>query len=100
MQVNFFNFINLVDCYFDDIIKRLIIDKDLVICFLYKMCIGVQCCMIVFSVGLFVEVFVEVSVCDYQFRVGVENLKFNRSFYNYRYGELEKFDLFGFIEIE
>lgn len=52
------------------------------------------------SVGLSVEAFIEVSACDHQLRVGVENLKFNRSLHNYRYGDLEKFDLFGFIEIE
>lgn len=52
------------------------------------------------DVGLSVEAFVEVSACNHQLRVGIENLKFNKSLQNYRFGELEKFDLFGFIEIE
>lgn len=100
MEVNFLNFTGFVDCHFDDIIKRPTIDKDLATCLLYKTCTGVQCCMTVPRVGLSVEAFVEVSACDHQLRVGIENLKFNRSLHNYRYGDLEKFDLFGFIEIE
>jgi hypothetical protein len=52
------------------------------------------------DLGLSVETFVEVSACDHQLRVGIENLQFNKSLHNYRYGELEKFDLYGLIEIE
>lgn len=87
-------------CTSDRDISKPQLDPSLAACYLQKSCTGVQCCVSVPQTGLSVEAFVEVSPCNRQLRVGIENLKFNKSLYGYKFGEKEKFDLFGVVVVE
>lgn len=90
----------LAACLKDSGVSKPVIDSNLATCILQDICTGVQCCVSVPRFGLSVETFVQVSACDHQLRVGIENLQFNRSLFGYKFGEKEQFDLYGFVVIE
>ncbi|XP_062579219.1 uncharacterized protein LOC134241150, partial [Saccostrea cucullata] len=87
-------------CVSDRDISKPVLDSSIVTCHLQKSCTGVQCCVSVPHTGFSVETFVEISPCDHQLRVGIENLKFNKSLFGYKFGQNEKFDLFGLVVVD
>ncbi|KAK3102203.1 hypothetical protein FSP39_009587 [Pinctada imbricata] len=44
--------------------------------------------------------FVDVDLCNYQLRVGIDRLQFNRTLKGFNWGELDKFDLYGVFVVE
>ena len=88
------------ECMSDKDITKQELDSSIVTCHPQKSCTGVQCCVQVPHTGIAVEAFVDISPCGHLLQVGIENLKFNRSLYGYKFGEKEKFDLFGMIVVE
>lgn len=89
-----------LECMSDKDITKPELDSSIASCHLQKSCTGVQCCVRVPHTGVAVEVFVDISPCGHLLQVGIENLKFNRSLYGYKFGEKERFDLFGMVVVE
>jgi hypothetical protein len=89
-----------LDCVSDKGISKPQVDPSSATCYLLKSCTGVQCCVGIPQTGVSVEAFVNISPCSRQLSVGIENLKFNKSLSGYKFGEKEKFDLFGVVIVE
>ena len=60
----------------------------------------VDCCVDVETLQRSMNAFVNVDLCNYQLRVGIDKIRFNRTLYGYKWGELDRFDLYGVLVVE
>ena len=65
-----------------------------------RSCLETDCCVDVVELGRSIRTFVEVDFCNYQLRVGIDRLKFNRTLAGFNWGEIDKFDLYGIFVVE
>lgn len=107
LQVETFIFTELLPCYYDISvcpneagIERPWFNSSVATCILSGTCTGVKCCISVPRLSLSIEAYVEINPCNKTLQVGIENLRFNRSLYGYKFGEHEQFDLYGYVVIE
>ena len=69
-------------------------------CNLGDTCTSVDCCIDVTEISRSINVFFNIDTCNYRLSGGIENLIFNKSLIDYRFGEKEMIRLANFIRIE
>jgi len=69
-------------------------------CNLGDTCTSVDCCIDVTEISKSINVFFNIDTCNYRLSGGIENLIFNKSLINYKFGEKEMFRLANVIRIE
>ena len=60
---------------------------DNVVCYIPGSCTGVNCCVEVEKLARSFNVMFKIDDCGYRFTVGIENLAFTRSLFNFQFGK-------------
>ena len=58
-----------------------------VICYIPETCTGVRCCVSVEKLARSFSLMFEINDCGYRFTIGIENLVFTRSLFNFQFGK-------------
>ncbi|KAK3101942.1 hypothetical protein FSP39_007535 [Pinctada imbricata] len=76
------------------------LDGSQITCVMAQSCLSLDCCVEVNELQRTMRTFVDVDLCNYQLRVGIDRLQFNRTLKGFNWGELDKFDLYGVFVVE
>lgn len=57
-------------------------------CYFFILCIVVDCCVDVLVISIFFNVYVEIDLCKYMLRVGIDKFSFNKFLDRYIFGEI------------
>ena len=68
---------------------------DSVVCYIPASCTGISCCVDVERLAMAFTVMFDIDDCGYRFSVGIENLQFTRSLFNFGFGMYTVYSSYG-----